>query len=148
MLHFTTIEALEERLGSAAKWRRAAEAMRRGGQALREVTLSIGDSVTYRVTAHPDSLELTGHRRYLEVRHVLAGNSLVETAPIDTLQPLDEYSDLTDRRRFTGRVVDRHALNTGEILIASPAEALRDVHVDGLVVVLRVSVEGSVPDLL
>ena len=148
MLHFTTIDQFTEVLGSAPKWRRAAEAMRRGNQVLRDVTLSIGDSVTYRLTAQPDSLELTGHRRYLEVRHVLVGSSLVETALIATVQPLDEYSDLTDRQRFTGPAAARNTLKAGEILIISPQEALRDVSVEGMVMVLRVSVEGAQSELL
>lgn len=140
MLRFANLGELGRALGESRKWRRAAEAVRRADRVLPEVTLSIGDSLTYRVTTRPDCAELTGHRRYLEVRAVLDGTAVVEVAPVAELQATGAYSDLTDRRHFTG-TGERHELTAGQILVVERDEAVRDIEVTGRIVVLRVTVE-------
>lgn len=140
MQRFANLDEFAAALGAATKWRRALEAVRRTGRVLPEVTRSIGDSLTYRVTDHPDCLTLTGHRRYLEVRYVVDGTTVVEVAPEATLEPSDDYSDLTDRQHFTGSG-ERHHLSEGEVAVIEAGEAIQDVAVDGRVMVLRVSVE-------
>lgn len=141
MQRFANLEEFLVALGDARKWQRVAEAVRRIDLVLPEVTSSIGDSLTYRVTIAPDCPLLTGHRRYLDVRYVLDGTAVIEVASVAGLSPSDEYSDLTDRRHFTGSG-ERLDLVTGELVVVGEHEAVRDVAVEGRVVVLRVSVEG------
>lgn len=141
MLHFDNLDSLRAGLGGV-KGQRAAEAIQRADQALAEVTLSIGDSLTYRVTARPDCSELTGRHRYLDARAVLDGTATIEVAPAGQLQPTDAYSDLADRQHFAGAGV-RHELGAGEIVVVEPGEAIRDVEVTGRVIVLRVTMEDG-----
>lgn len=141
MLFFANVDELVATMGGATKWRRVAEAVQRADHVLPEVTCSIGDSVTYRVTTRPDSASFTGHRRYLEARCVLDGSTVIEVASEADLQPTDAYSDLSDRRHFAGSGV-KYRRSAGEIAVAEMGEAVRDVAVDGRVVVLRVTVEA------
>ena len=141
MQRFANLNEFQAALGEARKWQRVAEAVRRAGRVLPEVTYSIGDSLTYRVTTTPDCPELTGHRRYLEARYVLDGTAMIEVAPVAGLEPSDDYSDLTDRQHFTGSG-ERFDLGTDEIALIEEHEAVRDVAVGGRVVMLRVTVEG------
>lgn len=141
MLRFANVAELLTTLGEATKWRRMAEAIRRGEQVLPEVTYSIGDSLTYRVTTQPDCTELAGHRRYLEARCVLEGVAVIEVAPVTDLRAIDDYSDLTDRQHFTG-AGGRYELAAGELAVVEAGEAVRDESVEGRVIVLRVTVEG------
>jgi evolved beta-galactosidase subunit beta len=141
MLRFTNLDELVAALGEVTKWRRVAEAVRRADRVPPEVTCSIGDSLTYRVTTRPDCTELTGHRRYLEARCVLDGAAVIEVAPEADLQPTDTYSDLADRRHFAGSG-ERYRLDAGEIAVVEVGEAVRDVAVDGHLMVLRITVEG------
>ncbi|MCA0293876.1 MAG: YhcH/YjgK/YiaL family protein [Actinobacteria bacterium] len=140
MLIFDTLEELVAALGTTT-WRRAAQAVQRADEVLPEVTLSIGDSLTYRVTGRPDCPTLTGRRRYLDVRAVLDGESVIEVAATTDLTAEGDYSDLTDREHFSG-AGDSHTLTAGQIAVVEAHEAVRDVSVEGRVVVLRVTVEG------
>ena len=141
MLRFADVDEMLASLDQATKWRRVAEAVRRADQVLPDVTYSIGDSLTYRVTSQPDSVTLTGHRRYLEVRCVLDGTVVIETAPASGARPVDSYDDLTDRQHFEGSG-ERHRLVGDEIAVIDVGEAIRDVSVEGRMMVLRVTVEG------
>lgn len=141
MQRFANLDEFLAACGDARKWRRVAEAVQRADRILPEVTCSIGDSLTYRVTTRPDCTELTGHRRYLEVRCVLDGAAVIEVAPEADLRPTDTYSDLADRRHFAGSG-ERYRLDAGEIAVVDVGEAVRDVAVDGRVMVLRITVEG------
>lgn len=141
MLRFSNLDELVATLGGTTRWRRVTEAVRRADRVLPEVTYSIGDSVTYRVTTAPDCPALTGHRRYLELRCVLDGTTVIEVAPESDLQPTDAYSDLTDRRHFAGSG-EHCRLEAGEIAVVEVGEAVRDVAVEGRVLVVRVTVEG------
>ncbi len=142
MLRFDDVEQFLVALGPATRWRRVAEALRRADRVPPDVTLSIGDSLTYRVTASPDREALTGSRRYLAVRHVVGGSAVVEVAPVDGLEPAGPYSDLTDRQPFSGAATPVE-LRAGEVLVVEAGEAVRDVSVRGRVVVLRVTVEDG-----
>lgn len=139
---FRTLEELTAALGGAKKWSRTLEAIANATSVLPDVTYSIGDSLTYRLTATPDARTLTGHRRYLAVRHVLQGEALVEVAATSSLHPVDEYDDLTDRQHFSGSG-EQVRLEEGSVLVCEIDEALRDVTVDGVVMTLRVTVEGA-----
>lgn len=139
MQRFANLDEFQAALGEARKWQRVAEAVRRAGRVLPEVTYSIGDSLTYRVTTTPDCPELTGHRRSLEARYVLDGTAVIEVAPVAGLEPSDDYSDLTDRQHFTGGS-RRSELGAGELAVIEREEAVRDVAVNGRVVILRVTV--------
>jgi evolved beta-galactosidase subunit beta len=141
MLRFANVDQILATLGETTKWRRAVEAIRRADRVLPDVTYSIGDSLTYRVTTDPDCAVLTGHRRYLEARYVVEGGAVIEVAPVSEVQAIDDYSDLTDRQPFTG-AGGRHELAAGEIAVVETGEAVRDVAVEGRVLVLRVTVEG------
>lgn len=142
MLLFESVADFARVLSGTRKWARTLEAIANVPHVADDVAYSIGDSLTYRVTTRPDHVELTGHRRYLAVRHVVSGRSVVEVAPVADLTATDEYSDLTDRRHFAGagEVVE---LPKGSVLIADIDEALRDVEVTGRVLTLRVTVEGA-----
>lgn len=144
MLRFAGVDEFLDTLGVATKWRRAAEAMRRAERALPEVTLSVGDSLTYRVTGSPDREALTASRRYRDVRYVLEGSALLEVTSTDGLAPAGPYSDLTDRESFAGEGTPVE-LGAGEVLVVEAGEAVRDTTVRGRVVVLRVTVEGGRP---
>jgi evolved beta-galactosidase subunit beta len=140
MQRFSDLDQMLVSLGEATKWRRVAEAVQRADRVLPDVTYSIGDSLTYRVTSQPDCVALTGHRRYLEARYVLDGALVIEVAPAPGVQPADGYDDLTDRQHFDG-TGERHRLVTGGIAIVNVDEAIRDVEVDGVIMVFRVTVE-------
>lgn len=141
MRRFASLDEFLAACDEARKWRRVAEAIRRSEKVLPEVTYSIGDSLTYRVTTQPDCTELTGHRRYLEARCVLEGVAVIDVAPVADLPAIDDYSDLTDRQHFTG-AGGRYELAAGEIAIVEASEAVRDESVEGRVLVLRVAVEA------
>lgn len=141
MLRFANLDEFKIALGGALMWRRAADAILRADLVQPEVTHSIGDSLTYRVTSRSDRAELTGHRRYLEVRAVLDSTVVIEIAPVRKLEATDAYSDLTDRQHFAG-TGERHELAAGEIVVVEPDEAVRDVEVTGRMLVLRVTVES------
>lgn len=140
MLRFAGVDELAAAGAGDVRWRRAVEAIRRAGALPPEVTRSIGDSLTYRLTSASDLPVLTGHRRYLEVRHVVSGRVLVEVGPVGALEPAGPYDDLSDSQPFTGSgtVVE---LGVGDTLVAGVEEAVRDVVVEGRVVVLRVTIE-------
>ncbi|MCB0910043.1 MAG: hypothetical protein KDB60_00320 [Propionibacteriaceae bacterium] len=140
MLRFASVDEFVDVLGAATKWRRAAEAMRRADRTLPEVTRSIGDSLTYRLTSAPDLPVLTGHRRYLELRHVMEGRAIVEVAPNEVLEPAGPYDDLSDSQTFIGGGV-LHELRAGDTVVVGVDEAIRDLAVEGHVIVLRVTVE-------
>lgn len=140
MLRFPNVDELLVALGDARKWQRVAEAARRADRVLPEVMYSIGDSLIYRVTTAPDCPVFTGHRRYLQVRYVIDGATVIEVAPVADLRASDDYSDLTDRQHFLG-VGERFELVAGDIAVVEEHEAVRDVAVEGRVVVLRVTVE-------
>jgi evolved beta-galactosidase subunit beta len=142
VLTYDSLDLFRAAHGGTKKWDRTLEAIANVPHVSPGVTYSIGDSLTYRVIDRPDAVELTGHRRYLAVRHVVSGEATVEVAPVGSLSPTDEYSDLTDRRHFAG-AGHQVVLPAGSVLVAEIDEALRDVAVDGVVVTLRVSVEGS-----
>lgn len=142
MLTFSNLTEFRRVLGGTKKWDRTLEAIANAGSVSKDVTYSIGDSLTYRVTSTPDAEALTGHRRYLAVRHVLDGAATVAVAPTTALTETDEYDDLSDRQHFEGPA-EEHLLSSGAVLVAEIDEALRDVAFDGDVVVLRVTVEGS-----
>ena len=109
-----------------------------------DVVWSIGDAVTYRVLRRPDQPDLTGHRRYLDLRAVVEGRLVVEVAPVAELAPTGPYDDLSDRQPFTG-AGEVQVVLPGEVLVVEAHEAVRDVEVDGLVMLLRVSVEAPAP---
>lgn len=142
MLTFADLTELRRVLGGTKKWDRSLEAINIAPGVPADVTHSVGDSLTYRITSRRDSPELTGHRRYLAVRHVLRGTATVAVARQAELTPTDGYDDLSDRQHFTG-TAEEVDLHEGAVLIAEIDEALRDVRVDGDVVVLRVTVEGA-----
>lgn len=142
MLTFTDLDEFRRVLGGTKKWDRTLEAIANAPRVLRDVTYSIGDSLTYRVTSTPPAIELTGHRRYLSVRHVLRGSATVAVARQDALTATDAYDDLSDRQHFTGDA-EEVALAEGAVVVAEIDEAMRDVAVDGEVVTLRVTVEGA-----
>lgn len=144
MLLFDNLPALQRQLGSAAKWQRLAEAVAKADRVLPEVSYSVADSLTYRVTGSPDRDVLTAQRRYLAVRYVLDGEAEIEVARVGSLQPLGEYSDLSDRQAFAGSGT-RHVLTGGQVAVIEPGEAVADRRVDGRVMVLRVTVEGAPP---
>jgi beta-galactosidase beta subunit len=129
-------------LGGTKKWDRLLEAIAHAETVLPDVTASIGDSLTYRVTRTPANQRLTGHRRYLDVRHVLEGSMTVAVADLADLTPVDEYSDLDDRQRLDGPA-EQLELAAGAVLVVEAHEALLDVAVDGRVLVARVTVEGA-----
>ncbi len=141
MRRFVNVDEFVATLGETTKWRRAVEAIRRADRVLPDVTYSIGDSLTYRVTTDPDCAVLTGQRRYLEVRYVVEGGAVIEVAPIAELKPSNDYSDLTDRQHFAGSG-ERYELARGELAVVDAGEAIRDQAMDGRVMVLRVTVEG------
>lgn len=141
MQRFASLDDLSSALGEATKWRRVADAVQGADRSMPEVTFSLGDSLTYRRTSGLECPEFTRHRRYLELRYVLAGTAAVEIAPVVALLPVDDYSDLTDRQHFAGSG-ERYDLTEGEFVVVGVAEAIRDVAVEGQVMVLRVTVEG------
>lgn len=142
MKRFATLASLRDELGDRRTWEVVAAACERASGVLPEVTFSLGDAVTYRVTDRPECVHLTGHRRYLEARFVLDGLLSVDVAPVDWLDPVDEYSDLTDRRHFVGGA-RRHRVRAGEFVVVDGAEAIRDVSLDGRMVVLRIAAENA-----
>ncbi|WP_127125088.1 YhcH/YjgK/YiaL family protein [Georgenia sp. SYP-B2076] len=142
MLTYDSLAQFRAAHGGTKKWDRTLEAIANADAVATDVTYSVGDSLTYRVVTGPDAAALTGHRRYLAVRHVLDGEARVAVAPVAELTATDAYSDLTDRQHFTGPA-EEVTLPAGAVLVAEIDEALRDVRVDGRVVTLRVSVEGA-----
>ncbi|MGC3995520.1 MAG: hypothetical protein QM779_15615 [Propionicimonas sp.] len=140
MLKLSGVEAVADAFGGGVKGRRVVEAIQRSDLVLPEVTFSLGDSLTYRSTTRPDCPVLTGHRRYLEVRAVVDGRAVFEVAPLEDLSSSDDYDDLSDRQHFTGRGA-QWELGADEVLVVAAEEAIRDVLVEGRMVVLRVTVE-------
>lgn len=144
MLRYSSPEALLADLGHLPAWRAVVRAVQQAAWVRPDVTYSTGDAVTYRVLTHPDRPEPTGHRRYREVRAVVRGHLVVEVAPGGALEASGPYDDLTDRQPFSGSG-DVHVLGTGEVLVLDLDDVLRDVEVDGVVVLARVSVEVPGP---
>lgn len=142
MLRYDSVDLFAAAHGGTKKWDRTLEAVANAPRVPTGVTHSIGDSLTYRVTTEPDRTELTGHRRYLAVRHVLEGTATVEVAPVASLTPSGAYSDLTDRRTYTGSGREV-VLTAGSVLVTEIDEAIRDLDVSGRLLVLRVTVEGT-----
>jgi evolved beta-galactosidase subunit beta len=90
-----------------------------------QVMFSLGDSLTYMRTRRRYATDLfTGHRRYVEVVAAGPGGLRLEIATKAGLEPLDDYSDLTDREHFcgTGEAID---LAAGAIAVLSFEEAVR-----------------------
>ena len=142
MLTFRSPEDFSTALGGTKKWSRTLEAIANAHSLHPDVTYSIGDSLTYRLASTPDATQLTGHRRYLTVRHVLSGEATLEVAPVSSLDPVDAYDDLSDRQHFSG-AGQQVVLAVGSVLVCEIDEALRDVSFDGVVMALRVTVEGA-----
>jgi evolved beta-galactosidase subunit beta len=142
VLTFESPEDFTTALGGTKKWSRMLEAIANAPSLLPDVTYSIGDSLTYRLTSAPEATQLTGHRRYLTVRHVLSGEATLEVAPVSSLESIDEYDDLSDRQHFSG-AGERVGLTAGSVLVCEIDEALRDVSFNGAVMALRVTVEGA-----
>ncbi|MCU0523025.1 MAG: YhcH/YjgK/YiaL family protein, partial [Anaerolineae bacterium] len=119
-------------------------AMRRGmewlvsvlGQALPDGRVDIdGDEVyalvqSYTGKPHSDQPRFEAHRRYIDVQAVVVGEEAFGWAPIEALQPTDDYS--TDKDVVHGTVpMDRAVfvpLHAGEAMILYPSDA----HAPGL----------------
>ena len=142
MVIYPDLEDFRRVLGGTLAWDRALTALANAPSTDQDVTHSGGEPLTYRVTSAPQATRLTGHRRNLAVRHVLTGEATFAVAPVATLTPTDDYDDLSDRQHFEGAATE-HVLTRGGVLVAGIDEALRDVAVDGQVVLLRVTVEGA-----
>lgn len=135
---------LEEVLGGVTKWDRTLQALRAEGR-LPGVMYSVGDSLTTMreraaALATDDFVE---RRRYQWVLSPVDGDAEVEVAPVTTLDAVESYSDLTDRRRLRGEG-ERHTVPRGSVLVAGPNEAIRVLPApDTTVVVAYVTVEGA-----
>lgn len=138
---FSSIEDLARVLGGAVKWRRTEEALRKAPSLPRGTASSLGDSLTFWVhEALPEEV-FTAHRRYLSVLQPLDGPQEVEVAAVFELEPVDAYSDLSDRQhlRGSGQV---HVLQPGSVAVVDVSEACR-LGSTGRVAVVRVTVEGA-----
>lgn len=138
---FGSIDDMARVLGSHVKWQRAVQALRTTPGRRLEVASSLGDSLTFWVQADASATVFTASRRYLTVLHPMERDLEVEVAAVESLSPLDAYSDLSDREHLlgAGEVV---ALPRGALGVIGPSRAYR-VLTAGRIAVVRVTVEGA-----
>lgn len=142
---FQTRDLFDEVLGSTTKWGRTLEAIDASPELTEGVAYSVGDSLTYRRAGTADlaTSDFVGRRRYHLVVAPTAGDVDVEIAAKGDLVPVEQYSDLTDRERFSGSG-QTVRIPQDAVLIVDVDEAAR-IHPDpdSSAVVLHVTVEGA-----
>lgn len=140
---YSNLDEFERQLGNVKKWGRTLEAIQVSASVQPDVTYSVGDSLTWRKHEGIESEKyFTASRRYLRVFFCQAGELSVEYAPIENLDPVDDYSDLSDRQMMTG-AGEIASLAEGNLVIFEVEEPCR-VHSssDFRGITLRVTVEG------
>ena len=140
---YSNLDEFERQLGNVKKWGRTLEAIQASTSVQPNVTFSVGDSLTWRKHEGFETEEyFTASRRYLRVFFCEAGELSVEYAPIETLEPIEGYSDLSDRQKMTGAgaIV---SLEEGNLVIFEAEEPCRvRGSNDFRGITLRVTVEG------
>jgi evolved beta-galactosidase subunit beta len=148
MTLFASREDLAAGHHGVTKWERLLLALDNAHAVRPGAAHSVGDSLTYwrESAATLGGEALVGHRRYQTVLAVLDGEAQVELAPRSGLVPLEPYSDLTDRERFTpvpdgGDVV---TVSRGQILAVPIDHAWRiEQSRPADLLVVRLTVEGA-----
>lgn len=143
---FSDLADLQRVLGGIRRWDRTAQAITHAPAIPAGVYSCVGDTLTFLRDASelPCGEHFTGHRRYLQVLAPLSGTWRVEVADKADLQPLEAYSDLSDRETFSGAgtAVD---LRDGTVLVLDVDQAYRiPTRGVGDLVVAHVSVEGAI----
>lgn len=131
------------------KWDRMMAAMENADVIQEGVAHSIGDSLTYwrASSATLASQTFVGHRRYQTAFYVLDGAAQVEIASTETLEPVDAYSDLSDRQTFTdtrGAGARASTVARGQIFAVPITSAWRiAARPDAQILLVRLTVEGA-----
>ncbi|MDT3766878.1 hypothetical protein QS713_02210 [Gleimia hominis] len=139
---FNSITLFREIMGAHRKWQRAQEAIL-SPERRPDITFSIGDSLTWRVVDHNNHEScLIGSRRYQRVIYCEKGLIKLEYAKQLSLEPTNEYSDLSDTQEYAGPTTTI-TLSDGMIAIVGIDEAARIVPGSNFKgITLRVTVEG------